>query len=57
LGSHQLTVTDADGLPVIPIEADAVLLGMGERVAVDFDASNPGDWVVHATTPTTRNQE
>ena len=31
LGGHRLTVTHADGLPVAPTTAEALLLGMGER--------------------------
>lgn len=34
VGGHPLTVTHADGLPVLPFVTDAVLLGMGERVDV-----------------------
>jgi len=31
LGGHRLRVTHADGLPVRPVDTDALLLGMGER--------------------------
>jgi FtsP/CotA-like multicopper oxidase with cupredoxin domain len=31
LGGHRLTVTHTDGLPVAPMTADALLVGMGER--------------------------
>jgi FtsP/CotA-like multicopper oxidase with cupredoxin domain len=31
LGGHRLTVTHTDGFPVLPVAADALLLGMGER--------------------------
>jgi FtsP/CotA-like multicopper oxidase with cupredoxin domain len=31
LGGHRLTVTHADGFPVLPVRTDALLLGMGER--------------------------
>jgi len=31
LGGHRLTVTHSDGLPVSPVTADALVLGMGER--------------------------
>jgi multicopper oxidase len=31
LGGHRLTVTHADGFPVLPVTGDALLLGMGER--------------------------
>jgi FtsP/CotA-like multicopper oxidase with cupredoxin domain len=34
LGGHRLTVVHADGYPVQPVDADAVLLGMGERYDV-----------------------
>ena len=32
IGGHRLTVTHSDGFAVEPVETDAVLLGMGERV-------------------------
>ena len=31
LGGHRLTVTHADGFPVLPVSTDALLLAMGER--------------------------
>ncbi len=31
LAGHRMTVTHTDGFPVVPIEVDALLLGMGER--------------------------
>ncbi|MEV3939023.1 multicopper oxidase family protein [Glycomyces sp. NPDC049804] len=31
LSGHRLTVTHTDGFPCVPAEADAVLIGMGER--------------------------
>ncbi|MEV1147590.1 multicopper oxidase family protein, partial [Micromonospora sp. NPDC049799] len=34
LGGHRLTVTHTDGFPVVPVDTDALLLGMGERVDV-----------------------
>ncbi|HYY81273.1 MAG TPA: multicopper oxidase family protein, partial [Actinomycetes bacterium] len=34
LGGHRLTVTHADGWPVRPVTADALLVGMGERYDV-----------------------
>ena len=34
LGAHRLTVTHTDGFPVQPAEADAILVGMGERFDV-----------------------
>ncbi|WP_246025765.1 multicopper oxidase family protein [Saccharopolyspora antimicrobica] len=34
LGGHRMTVTDTDGFPVEPVEADSLLIGMGERYDV-----------------------
>ncbi|WP_204011356.1 multicopper oxidase family protein [Sphaerimonospora thailandensis] len=34
LAGHAMTVTHADGFPVVPVETDALLLGMGERYDV-----------------------
>src|SRR6266567_9375148 len=34
LGGHQMTVTHTDGYPVVPVRADALLIGMGERYDV-----------------------
>ncbi len=34
LGSHRMTITHTDGYPVIPLDVDSVLLGMGERYDV-----------------------
>jgi multicopper oxidase len=34
LGGHRLTVTHADGFPVVPVTGDALLLAMGERYDV-----------------------
>lgn len=31
LGGHRLKVTHTDGFPVVPIDVDALLIGMGER--------------------------
>jgi len=31
LGGHRLTVTHADGFPLLPVTRDALLIGMGER--------------------------
>lgn len=45
LAGHTLTITHSDGNPLTrPVEAEAVLLGVGERVDVEFVASNPGRW-------------
>ncbi|MBC6445922.1 multicopper oxidase family protein [Actinokineospora sp. HBU206404] len=34
LGGHRMTVTHTDGYPIIPVDTDAVLIGMGERYDV-----------------------
>ncbi len=34
VGGHRLTVTHADGFPVVPVEVDSVVLGMAERYDV-----------------------
>jgi FtsP/CotA-like multicopper oxidase with cupredoxin domain len=34
VGGHRMTVTHSDGYPVTPVAADALLIGMGERVDV-----------------------
>jgi FtsP/CotA-like multicopper oxidase with cupredoxin domain len=34
LGEHRMRVTHTDGFPVIPVETDALLIGMGERYDV-----------------------
>ena len=39
---HALTVTHADGLPVRPVETDAVLIGMGERYDVVVETRSEG---------------
>ena len=40
VGGHRLTVTHADGFPVVPIEVDNVVLGMGERYDVILTAGS-----------------
>jgi FtsP/CotA-like multicopper oxidase with cupredoxin domain len=34
LGGHRLTITHSDGFPVVPVETDAIMIGMGERFDV-----------------------
>ena len=34
VGGHRMTVTHADGFPVVPVSTDGLLLAMGERVDV-----------------------
>jgi len=48
LAGHVLTVTHADGNPVVPVEADVLRIGMGERYDVEFTADNPGRWLLAA---------
>jgi multicopper oxidase len=40
LAGHRMTVTHTDGFPVVPVEVDAVLLGMGERYDVVVTAGD-----------------
>lgn len=48
VGGHRLTVTHADGFPVVPVEADAILLGMGERYDVVVQLQS-GAWPLVAS--------
>jgi len=34
LGGHRMTVVHSDGFPVSPVDTDAILIGMGERIDV-----------------------
>jgi FtsP/CotA-like multicopper oxidase with cupredoxin domain len=47
IAGHSLTVTHADGRPVLPIEVGALKIGMGERYDVEFVANNPGRWHIY----------
>lgn len=40
LAGHTMTVTHTDGFPVMPVEVDALLLGMGERYDVIVTAAD-----------------
>ena len=40
LAEHTLTVTHTDGFPVVPVEVDALLIGMGERYDVLVTAAD-----------------
>lgn len=44
LAGHAMTITHTDGMPVEPVEVDAIRLGMGERYDVVVTADNPGVW-------------
>lgn len=48
LAGHRMTVVEADGQPVEPVEADAIRIGMGERYDVLVDAKSPGVWQLAA---------
>ncbi|MBW2064475.1 MAG: multicopper oxidase family protein [Deltaproteobacteria bacterium] len=48
LAGHSLTITHADGNPVMPTETDVLRIGMGERYDVEFVANNPGHWLLAA---------
>ena len=49
LAGHRLTITQADGNPIQPIETDVIRIGMGERYDVMFTADNPGYWLLAAS--------
>ncbi|MGQ0843008.1 MAG: multicopper oxidase family protein [Sporichthyaceae bacterium] len=40
LGDHRLRVTHTDGNPVVPIEVDTLLVGMGERYDLEVTAAD-----------------
>jgi FtsP/CotA-like multicopper oxidase with cupredoxin domain len=48
LAGHALTITHADGQPIVPVETDVLRIGMGERYDVTFVAENPGNWLLAA---------
>lgn len=39
VGGHSFTVTHSDGFPVIPVEGEALLIGMGERYDLEVTMS------------------
>jgi FtsP/CotA-like multicopper oxidase with cupredoxin domain len=47
VGGHTLTVTHADGYPVVPVDVDAFLIGMGERYDVTLTVAS-GTWPIIA---------
>lgn len=52
LAGHKLRVTHTDGNPLAqPVETEAVALGVGERIDVDFVADNPGRWQLRGLIP------
>lgn len=48
IAGHTMTITHTDGMPVEPVEVDAVRLGMGERYDVVVTADNSGVWQLAA---------
>jgi len=48
IAGHRMTITHTDGMPVEPVEVEAVRLGMGERYDVIVTAGNPGVWQLAA---------
>ena len=47
VAEHQMTVTHTDGYPVVPVEVDTFLIGMGERYDVTVEVKS-GTWPVVA---------
>ncbi|MEO8681122.1 MAG: multicopper oxidase family protein [Vicinamibacterales bacterium] len=45
---HRLRVTHADGQPIAPIEADTIVLGMGERYDATVTGADPAAWQIVA---------
>ncbi|HUR72636.1 MAG TPA: multicopper oxidase domain-containing protein, partial [Sporichthya sp.] len=48
IAGHRMTITHTDGMPVEPVEVEAVRLGMGERYDVVVTADNAGVWQLAA---------
>ncbi|MDQ4089108.1 MAG: multicopper oxidase family protein [Actinomycetota bacterium] len=42
VGGHQMTVTHADGFPVVPVSVDALMIGMAERYDVTVTVGEDG---------------
>ena len=49
IAGHSMTITHADGRPVLPFTVDALRIGMGERYDVMISADNPGRWAVYTS--------
>jgi FtsP/CotA-like multicopper oxidase with cupredoxin domain len=47
VAGHPITITHADGRPVVPRTVDALRIGMGERYDVELLAENPGRWHIY----------
>ncbi len=48
IAGHRMTITHTDGMPIEPVEVEAVRLGMGERYDVIVTADNSGVWQLAA---------
>jgi FtsP/CotA-like multicopper oxidase with cupredoxin domain len=48
LAGHKMRVVRADGQPVVPVDVDALNIGMAERYDVLVHANNPGVWQLAA---------
>ena len=47
IGEHRMSVTHTDGFPILPVEVDSVLVGMGERYDVVVTIAS-GAWPIVA---------
>lgn len=47
IAGHPLRITHSDGRPIMPVEVDALRIGMGERYDVELSAVNPGRWRIY----------
>ncbi len=47
IAGHFLVITHSDGRPVLPVEVDALRVGMGERYDLELIANNPGKWNIY----------
>ncbi len=53
---HKMRVTHADGQPVVPVQAQVIPIGPGERYDVYIDANNVGKWSIAFADLRRRNQ-
>ncbi len=52
---HVMTVIRTDGQRCVPVTAEAIQIGMGERYDVLITANNPGTWSIAASNINNRN--
>jgi multicopper oxidase len=58
LAGHRLTVTHADGNPLVhPIEVDALRLGVAERYDAWFEVKRPGAWLLQTISRDARTHD